>query len=277
MIPTVQLNNGVSMPALGYGVFQVPPAQTAQCVRQAIAAGYRSIDTAKAYDNETEVGEGVRQSGVRREDLFITSKLWNRDQGYDSALRAFDATMARLQMDYLDLYLIHWPIPICGFYVDTWKALEKLYADGRIRAIGVSNFTIDHLETLKKECSVIPAVNQIELHPWLTQNEICDYMRGAGIAAEAWSPLAKGTLLSEPVLQQIAQKHGKTAAQVILRWDVQRNVITIPRTVKPARMAENKDVFDFALSEDDMQAVSALHRSHRTGPDPDTFTMDAPC
>lgn len=276
MIPNVTLNNGAVMPILGYGVFKVSPAQAAQCVQTAIEAGYRSIDTAAAYQNETQVGEGIRRSSIARDQLFVTTKLWNSDQGYDAALRAFDASISRLGLNYIDLYLIHWPIPHSGLFVETWKALEKLYQNGRVRAIGVSNFTASHLKTLQDECGIVPAVNQIELHPWLPQQQLCAYMQKLGIAAEAWSPLAQGGLLTHPVLKGIARGHGKTTAQVILRWHIQCGIIVIPKSVHKERMISNADIFDFTLSEDDMSAIGGIAQDKRVGPHPDTFHMDAP-
>ena len=210
----IVLNNGVKMPILGYGVFQIPADETAQCVRTAIEAGYRSIDTAMAYQNEKDVGKGIKDSGISREDLFITTKLWNKDQGYESTLKAFEKSRKMLDVDYLDLYLIHWPVLKCGMYVDTWKAMEKLYKEGLIRAIGVCNFTISHLEELKEKCEITPAVNQVELHPWLSQTELCTYMKQEGIFAEAWSPLAKGAVLNDETLLSIAKKYNKTTAQI---------------------------------------------------------------
>lgn len=274
---SVKLNNGVAMPVLGYGVYQIPLDQTAECVCTAVEAGYRSIDTAMIYQNEQGVGQGIKDCGIDREELFITTKVWNKDHGYEATLKAFNNSLKVLSLDYLDLYLIHWPVPKCGLYIDTWRALEKLYHDGLIRAIGVSNFTIAHLEEIKNNCEIIPTVNQIELHPWLVQPKLREYMEANGIAAEAWSPLAQGALLHEERLIDIAQKYNKTAAQVILRWNVQRNVITIPKSTKKQRMISNIDIFDFELSDQDMRDIISLNKNYRTGPDPDTFNMDANC
>ncbi|QFU93073.1 aldo/keto reductase [Amycolatopsis sp. YIM 10] len=273
-IPTVTLNNGVVMPQLGYGVFQVPDAETAAAVTSALEAGYRSIDTATVYGNEHGVGQALADSGIKREDLFVTTKLWNSDQGYDQALRAFDASAERLGLDYLDLYLIHWPTPERGLYAETWRALEKLYADGRVRAIGVSNFQPSHLDELARTSSVVPAVNQVEVHPYLQQAEVREYDEKHGIATEAWSPLAKGgDLLADPVVRELAGKHDRTPAQVVLRWHLQLGNVVIPKSVTPARIRENLAVFDFTLAEEDLTALATLDRGHRTGPDPDTFNV----
>jgi 2,5-diketo-D-gluconate reductase A len=271
-IPDVTLNNGVSMPQLGFGVFQVPDEETAQAVSEALRAGYRSIDTAKIYGNESGVAQAVRESGIPREELFVTTKVWNDDQGYDEALRAFDASMDRLGLDYLDLYLIHWPAPSAGRYVETWRALEKLLADGRVRAIGVSNFQPAHLRRLFEETGTVPAVNQIELHPYLQQAELRALHAERGIVTEAWSPLAKGgELLADPVVTALAEQYGRTPAQVVLRWHLQLGNVVIPKSVTPARIRENLDVFGFELSRQDLAALGTLERGHRTGPDPDRF------
>ncbi|MBN6037228.1 aldo/keto reductase [Amycolatopsis sp. 195334CR] len=273
-IPTVTLNNGVVMPQLGYGVFQVPDAETAAAVTSALEAGYRSIDTATVYGNERGVGQALADSGIAREDLFVTTKLWNSDQGYDQALRAFDASAERLGLDYLDLYLIHWPTPERGLYTETWRALEKLHADGRVRAIGVSNFQPSHLDELARTSSVVPAVNQVEVHPYLQQAEVREYDEKHGIATEAWSPLAKGgDLLADPVVRELASKHDRTPAQVVLRWHLQLGNVVIPKSVTPARIRENLAVFDFALADEDLSALASLDRGERTGPDPDTFNV----
>jgi diketogulonate reductase-like aldo/keto reductase len=271
-VPNITLNNGVEMPQLGFGVFQVPDAETQAAVTAALDAGYRSIDTAKIYGNEAGVGAAVAKSGLPREELFITTKVWNDDQGYDSTLRAFDASIERLGLDYLDLYLIHWPTPKRDRYVDTWRAFEKLLADGRVRAIGVSNFQPDHLRRLVEETGTVPAVNQVELHPYLVQDEVRRADAEHGIATEAWSPLAKGgDLLAESVVAGLADKHGRTPAQVLLRWHVQLGNVVIPKSVTPSRIRENIAVFDFELSDDDVTALSSLDRNLRTGPDPDAF------
>ncbi|WIX83225.1 aldo/keto reductase [Amycolatopsis carbonis] len=273
-VPVTKLNNGVEMPQLGFGVFQVPPAETKTAVKTALGAGYRSIDTATAYGNEAAVGEALAESGITRDELFITTKLWNSDQGYDQTLRAFDASVAALGLEQLDLYLIHWPLPARDKYVATWKALEKLYADGRVRAIGVSNFQPSHLRRILDEGSVVPAVNQIELSPYLVQQELRAFHADHGIATEAWSPLAKGgDLLGEQAVAEVASRHGKTPAQVVLRWHLQLGNVVIPKSVTPSRVAENIDVFGFTLTDDDLAALSALDRGLRTGPDPDTFDV----
>jgi len=270
-VPTVTLNNGVEMPQLGFGVFQVPDDETTAAVTAALEAGYRSIDTAAIYGNEAGVGRAVAASGLPREDLFITTKLWNADQGYDATLKAFDRSLAALGLDYVDLYLIHWPSPARDLYRDTWRALERLAAEGRIRAAGVSNFQPAHLRRLMDGSSLVPAVNQIELHPGLQQRELRALHAEHGIATEAWSPLAQGAVLDEPPLVKIAERHGKSPAQVVLRWHLQLGTIVIPKSVTPARIRENIDVFDFALSDDEMAEIAALDRGMRTGPDPDAF------
>ena len=268
----ITLNNGVRMPQLGFGVWQVADDEAEKAVATALECGYRSIDTAKLYRNEEGVGRALRASGIPREELFVTTKLWNDQHGYDEALRAFDASMGRLGLETLDLYLIHWPAPGQDRYVETWKALEKLYADGRVRAIGVSNFTVDTLERLLAETGVVPALNQIELHPQLAQRELRAFHAERGIATEAWSPLGQGKgLLDLPVLAEIGAKYGKTAAQVVLRWHVQLGNVVIPKSVTPSRIRENIEVFDFELSPGDMAAVDGLDEGRRLGPDPATF------
>lgn len=270
-VPTVTLNNGVAMPQLGFGVFQVPEADTRAAVDAALEAGYRSIDTAAAYGNERAVGAAIAASGIAREDLFVTTKLWNSDQGYDAALRAFDTSATKLGLETLDLYLIHWPTPARDLYIDTWHALEKLLADGRVRAIGVSNFQPAHLARLLDATDIVPAVNQVELHPALVQQAVREFDVAHGIATEAWSPLAKGTLLDEHALTTIAAHHDKTPAQVVLRWHIQLGNIVIPKSVTPARIKQNIDVFDFELTQPELDAIAALDRELRTGPDPDSF------
>ena len=268
---TVPLNNSVKMPGLGFGVFKVEDgAQVINAVKDALKAGYKSIDTAAVYGNEEGVGKAIKEGGVDRKELFITTKVWNADQGYDTTLKAFDTSMKKLGLDYLDLYLIHWPGK--NKYKDTWKALEKLYKDGHIRAIGVSNFQPHHLDDLLETAEVVPAVNQIEYHPWLTQAEALKYCKSKGIFVEAWSPLAKGgDLFNEEVLKSIAKKYGKTPAQVVLRWDIQNEVITIPKSVHNDRIIENTKVFDFSLTAEEMAGIEGLNRNKRTGPDPDVF------
>ncbi|MCC9154990.1 aldo/keto reductase [Streptomyces parvulus] len=257
------------MPQLGFGVWQVPDDEAETAVVQALEAGYRSIDTAAIYGNEEGTGKALAASGVAREDLFVTTKLWNSDQGYDSTLRAFDASLAKLGLDYVDLYLIHWPMPAKERYVDTYKAFEKLLADGRVRAIGVSNFLPEHLERLTGETSVIPAVNQIELHPHLQQHASREFHAEQGIATEAWSPLGSGKgILEIPAIVAIAQKHGRTPAQVVLRWHLQLGNVVIPKSVTPSRIKENIDVFGFTLDTEDLAAISALNEDRRLGSDP---------
>ncbi|MEV6265057.1 aldo/keto reductase [Streptomyces sp. NPDC051784] len=270
-VPTVTLNNGVTIPQLGFGVFQVPDDETAAAVTSALDAGYRSIDTAAVYGNEAGVGRALASSGLPREELFVTTKLWNADQGYDAALRAFDASLAKLGLDHVDLYLIHWPTPARDLYTETWRALEKLLADGRIRAAGVSNFQPAHLRRLSEESSLVPAVNQVELHPGLQQSELRAVHAESGIATEAWSPLAQGALLGDEVLTSIAARHGRTPAQVVLRWHLQLGNVVIPKSVTPERIRQNIDVFGFELTAADMDAIAGLDRGMRTGPDPDTL------
>lgn len=256
------------MPWFGLGVFKVENGSEAtESVKAAIKNGYRSIDTAAVYQNEEGVGIGIKESGVAREELFITSKVWNEDQGYETTLAAFEKSLERLQLDYLDLYLIHWPGK--DKYKDTWRALEKLYKDGKIRAIGVSNFQVHHLEELLKDAEIKPMVNQVEFHPRLTQKEVRDYCKANGIQMEAWSPLMQGQLLDNEVIAQIAKKYNKSVAQVILRWDLQHEVITIPKSIKEHRIIENADIFDFELSQEDMDKIDALNKNERVGPDPD--------
>lgn len=271
-IPQIDFNDGHAIPQLGFGVFQVPPEETASSVGLALQTGYRSIDTAAAYGNERQVGEAIRSSGLDREDVFLTTKVWNDDHGYDAVLRAFERSLERLGDDHVDLYLIHWPAPGRGLYTDTWKALCELKRDGRARSIGVSNFTVENLERIIEATGVVPALNQIELHPRLIQSELSRFHAEHGIVTEAWSPLARGgELLSEPVLNEIASVHERTAAQIVLRWHVQRGHVAIPKSVTPSRITENLDVFDFSLSDEDMEAIERLDRGQRTGPDPARF------
>ncbi|SCY58563.1 Aldo/keto reductase [Paenibacillus polysaccharolyticus] len=269
---TTTLNNGVKMPWLGFGVFKVKDGdEVVNAVKTAIEAGYRSIDTAKVYNNESGVAQGIRESGIAREDLFITTKVWNSDQGYESTLAAFEESMQRLELEYLDLYLIHWPVK--GKYKDTWRALEKLYKEGRVRAIGVSNFQTHHLEDLLMDATIKPAVNQVELHPLLTQKELRDYCSTHEIQIEAWSPLGQGNLMEHPLLQDIAAKYGKSPAQVILRWDLQNGIVTIPKSVTPERIHANTELYDFELTAEEIEQINGLNENKRFGSDPDNFNF----
>ncbi|ALV44319.1 hypothetical protein MB46_01105 [Arthrobacter alpinus] len=270
-IPTITLNNGVVMPQIGYGVFQVPNDETEAAVTAALAAGYRSIDTAAIYGNEEGVGRALAASGLAREELFITSKVWIADLGYEATLAAYEESLAKLGLDYLDLYLIHWPAPAKELYLDSWKALEELLSAGRVRAIGVSNFLPEHLEKIIALGGTVPAVNQVEIHPALQQRAIASFDAANGIATEAWSPLAQGAVLSDPAVLAIAETHGRTPAQVILRWHLQQGRVIIPKSVTPARIAENLDIVGFQLSDADLTAIDALERDGRTGPNPAEF------
>ncbi|EEL74053.1 aldo/keto reductase [Bacillus cereus] len=268
------LNNGVEMPWFGLGVFKVEEGpELVEAVKSAIKAGYRSIDTAAIYGNEKAVGEGIRAgieaTGIAREELFITSKVWNADQGYETTIAAYEESLKKLGLDYLDLYLVHWPSE--GKYKDTWRALETLYKEKRVRAIGVSNFQIHHLQDVMKDAEIKPMINQVEYHPRLTQKELQAFCKEQGIQMEAWSPLMQGQLLDNETLQEIAEKHGKTTAQVILRWDLQNGVITIPKSTKEHRIIANADVFNFELTKEDMEKIDALNQNHRVGPDSDNF------
>ena len=271
---TVELNNGVSIPQLGLGVFQMESgSETESAIRAALACGYRSIDTATVYGNEESVGNAIDSGGVPREELFVTTKVWNKDQGYQQTLDAFEASLKRLKLDYLDLYLIHWPVR--DKYIDTWRALEKLYAEGRVRAIGVSNFHARHLEYLVRKGDVVPVVNQVELHPYMQQKELRCVCRELKIGVEAWSPIAKGKVTEDETLRRIGDRHGKTAVQVTLRWELQHGIITIPKSVHEDRIRANADVFDFSLSADEMAEIDALDlgEAGRTGPHPDAFNF----
>jgi diketogulonate reductase-like aldo/keto reductase len=272
VVPTLRFNNGREVPQLGFGVFQVPPDEVVEPVRTAIEAGYRLIDTAAMYGNEEGVGKAIADSGVPRDELFITTKLDNTDHGYDAALAAFDTSMSKLGLDVLDLYLIHWPLPKRDDYVETWKAFEKLYADGRVRSIGVSNFHTNHLNRLFAETDVKPVMNQIELHPGFPQTELRRFHADNEMLTEAWSPIGQGQgLLDDPTIGSIAERVGKSPAQVVLRWHIQHGNVVIPKSVTPSRIRENLDVFDFELADEDMAALSDLSGPGRVGPDPDTF------
>lgn len=264
------------MPKLGFGVFKVEAQETVDIVAAALKVGYRSIDTATVYGNEAEVGRALAQSGLPRDEVFITTKLWNSDQGYDATLRAFDASMERLSLDVLDLYLIHWPIAEAGLYVDTFRALQALKTQGRITSIGVSNFTRTHIERLIDETGETPVVNQIELHPYLAQNELRAFHAEHGIITEAWSPLGRGAEFEDPAIIAIATETGRTPAQVVLRWHMQLGNVAIPKSATPSRIAENFEIFDFELTAAQVDRITALDKGSRLGPDPDTFNVGAP-
>jgi 2,5-diketo-D-gluconate reductase A len=274
-IPDIELNDGNRIPQLGFGVFQIPPEGTAEAVSTALEAGYRHIDTAEMYGNEREVGQAVRASGLTRDEVFVTSKLNNGFHRPDDARRAFDATLADLGLDFVDLFLIHWPLPTLynGDFVSTWATLEAFQRDGRARSIGVSNFQVEHLQRLAAECDITPAVNQIELHPYLLNDEVRAYGEALGIATQAWSPIAQGQVLDDPVITEIARKLERSPAQVVLRWHIQRRSIVFPKSTTPARIRENLDLFDFWLTPADVEAIDALDRGEqgRTGPHPDRF------
>jgi 2,5-diketo-D-gluconate reductase A len=271
-VPTITLNNGVEIPQLGFGVFKVPPDETREATLAAFDVGYRHIDTAEMYGNEREVGEAVRASGLDRNEVFITSKLNNGYHAYDDALQAFDRSLAEMELERLDLFLIHWPLAKVSDFVETWRAMEEMYRSGRVRAIGVSNFQPHHLRRLMDETEVVPAINQIEVHPYLTQDEVRAFDAEHGIATEAWSPIARGRIVDDPVINRIGRAHDKTPAQVTLRWHVQRGDIVFPKSVKRSRMEENFRIFDFELGPDEMTDITALDRGERTGPDPDSFS-----
>jgi 2,5-diketo-D-gluconate reductase A len=274
-VPTIDLNDGRTIPQLGFGVFQIDPAETVEAVGRALEAGYRHIDTAEMYRNEKEVGEAVRASGLDRSDVFVTSKLNNGFHRPDDARRAFDESLSDLGFDYLDLFLIHWPLPTLydGDFVSTWRALEEFQRDGRARSIGVSNFQVDHLERLAAETDVVPAVNQIELHPYLLNDDVRAYGEAHGIATQAWSPIAQGNVLEDPVITAIADRLDRSPAQVVLRWHIQRGSIVFPKSTTPARIQENFELFDFQLEPGDIEEIDALDRGEagRTGPNPETF------
>ncbi|MFZ0041101.1 MAG: aldo/keto reductase [Solirubrobacteraceae bacterium] len=274
-IPAIKLNDGHEIPQLGFGVFQIPPPDTAEATATALEIGYRHIDTAEMYENEEGVGEALRRSGLSRDEVFVTSKLHNGYHKPDDARRGFEQTLEKLGSDYVDLFLIHWPLPTLydGDYVSTWQTLEEFTRDGRARSVGVSNFQVPHLQRLAETCDVVPAVNQIELHPYFTNEAVRAYGESHGIAIEAWSPIAQGAVLDDPVITAIADRADRTPAQVVLRWHLQRNCIVFPKSVTPSRIKENFEIFDFELSDDDVSAITALDKgeSGRTGPNPDTF------
>jgi diketogulonate reductase-like aldo/keto reductase len=271
-VPTLRLNDGREIPQLGFGVFQVPPAETEAAVTRALEVGYRHIDTAAAYRNEAGVARAIAAVGLDRSEVFITTKLFNDDHGREQAQRAFAASLERLETDYVDLYLIHWPVPSEDRYVETWQALEEVHREGRARSIGVSNFNLEHLERLGSETETVPAVNQVELHPYLAQRELRAYQREHGIATEAWSPIGQGgDVLDDPAIGAIAESHDRSPAQVIIRWHLQSGNIVIPKSVTPDRIAENFRAFDFELSDAEMAQIDGLDRGERLGPDPATF------
>ncbi|GIO30284.1 glyoxal reductase [Paenibacillus albilobatus] len=261
------LNNGIAMPWFGFGTYQAKGNEVYEAVKVALETGYRSIDTAAVYGNEEEVGKAIADSGVERDEIFVTTKVWNDDQGYDSTLRAFEASRKRLGLNVVDLYLIHWPGK--DKFKDTWKAMERLYEEGAVRAIGVSNFHVHHLEELLKDSRVVPAVNQVELHPRLSQRPLRDFCSAHGIQIEAWSPLMKGRLGDNETLLEIARKYGKTPAQVILRWNLQSRIVTIPKSVTPERIRENAAIFDFELTPSELERIDALNEDQRVGTNPD--------
>ncbi|CAN5124237.1 aldo/keto reductase [soil metagenome] len=267
--PLLTFNDGRTIPQLGLGVYKVADDEAARVVETAIDAGYRHVDTAALYNNERGVGQGISASGIAREDVFVTTKVWDTDHGYDRTLRAFETSREKLGLEYVDLYLIHWPVPSKDLYVETWRALERLKADGLARSIGVSNFNTHHLDRVLAESDVVPVLNQVELHPWLPQTEVREYDTSHGILTEAWSPLARGRIIGDSVLEAIGVAHGKSAAQVVIRWHLQLGNVVIPKSVTDARIRENFDVFDFELSDADMAAVSGLESGSRTGMNPD--------
>jgi 2,5-diketo-D-gluconate reductase A len=262
-IPSIRLNNGVEIPQLGFGVFQIPPAETRAATLEALRVGYRHIDTAEMYGNEAEVAQAIRDSGIPRSEIFVTSKLNNGFHARKDALAAFERSLAVMKLDRLDLFLIHWPLPAVGDFVETWKAMEEMYASGRVRAIGVSNFQAHHIERLMRETGTVPAVNQIEIHPYFNQDDLRAFDAAHGIATEAWSPIAQGQVLDDPTILAIARRIGKSAAQVTLRWHIQRGDIVFPKSVTPARIAENFALFDFELTDADMAAITGLDRNGR--------------
>ena len=268
-IPQLVLNDGATIPQLGFGVYKIPEDETVGAVLTALEAGYRHIDTASFDENERGVGEAVRRSGLGRDEVFVTTKVWWTENGYDSTLRSFDASLERLGFDTVDLFLIHWPAPTHDRYVDSWRALERLKSDGRARSIGVANFHIHHLERLAAETDTVPAVNQVELHPWLPQTEVRAYDAAQGIVTEAWSPLARGRVLDDPVLAGLAARYGVTPAQVVIRWQLQLGNVVIPKSSTPERIRQNLEVFDFELDADDLAAIASLESGERTGKDPD--------
>ncbi len=272
-VPMIELNDGSEIPQLGFGTWQIAQDDAGEAVTKALDVGYRAIDTAAAYENEAEVGGAINGSGIDRSELFVTTKLWNSDQGRDRAKAAFEESLSKLGLDYVDLYLIHWPVPSAGLFVESWKAMEELREDGRVRSIGVSNFREEDLERLAQETDTVPALNQIELHPSLQQRGMREVHAARGIATQAWSPLGQGEHFDNAALAGIADSHGKSPAQVILRWQMELKNVTIPKSVTPERIKENFEIFDFELSQDDMDAISELDAGKRTGPDPTEFSL----
>ena len=271
VVPTIPLNNGVEIPQLGFGVFQIKPEETAEATRAALEIGYRHIDTAQMYGNERQVGEGVRASGLDRDEVFVTSKVNNNRLDRDAMLRSFDQSLADLRFDHLDLFLIHWPLPAVSDYVARWKVMEEIYASGRVKAIGVSNFQPAHLRSVFASSEVRPAVNQVEVSPYLVQDEVRAFDADHEIVTEAWSPIARGKVADDPVIRRLGEQVGKTPAQVTLRWHVQRGDVVFPKSINRSRMEENFGIFDFELDQSAMTAITALDRGERTGPDPDEF------
>jgi len=270
-VPALTLNNGVTIPQLGFGVFQIPPDATRKATLAAFEVGYRHVDTAQMYGNEAGVGQAVRDSGLDRGDVFVTSKLDNSSHAYDDALAAFDRSLAELEFDYLDLFLVHWPMPAVGDFVETWRAMEEIYRSGRSKVIGVSNFQPNHLDRLRAETDVVPGVNQVEVHPYFTQQDVRSYGVEHGIVTEAWSPIAQGKVLDDPTIGRIAKRYGKTPAQVTLRWHIQRGDVVFPKSATRSRVQENFAIFDFELADDDVTDISLLDREERIGPHPDKF------
>lgn len=270
-IPNVALNDGTSIPQIGFGVWQVPDEVVTEATLTAFEAGYRHVDTAAVYENERGVGEAIARSGLDRSDIYVTTKVWNTDQGFDSTIAAMDRSLALLGLDHVDLYLVHWPAPATGDFVETWRALLELQKRGKTTSVGVSNFHPAHLRRIVDEFGVVPVLNQIELHPQLPQSDLRAVNASMGIVTEAWSPLASGELIANPVLADIGVKHGKTTAQVMIRWHIQLGNVVLPKSVTPARIRENLDVFDFILDAEDLQRIASLEDGHRTGPDPDAF------
>jgi len=269
----ITLNNGIVMPQVGLGVYLVEPEVAKNTVLHALKTGYRSIDTAQFYNNEKEVGEAIKESGIPREEIFVTTKVWNSHHGYEETLEAFEESLHKLQLDYIDLYLIHWPMPMKHKYIDTYKALETLYKTGKVKAIGLSNFHIDHIENILSHCTIKPVVNQVECHPYFQQNELKDFCEKHDIYLEAWSPLSRGTVLQDETIVQLAQKYSKSPAQIILRWHIQRNTIIIPKSITPNRIEENFQLFDFNLEDEDMKLINSIDKNERRGREPNTMDM----